>query len=259
MSILFNIETSSRNNLRMKIIKLSATESTNSFLKELSVNSSIENFTVVVTKEQTSGRGQMNTTWFSDNGKNLTFSVFIKFKDLLISNQKFLNYAISISAYDTLLHFRMPDLAIKWPNDILSEKDKVIGILIENSLQRNKINSSIIGIGLNVNQEYFPSEIPNPSSLKLKTGKIYDLDEVLAVFLDNLKKNIDAVNNQEFDVLEEKYLSFLFKKDTPSMFKTDRNVFFMGKIIGVSNDGKLQIELTDETIQEFGLKEVSFA
>ena len=243
----------------MKIIKLNAIDSTNSFLKDLSVSSPLENFTVVVTQKQTTGRGQMNTSWFSEQNKNLTFSVFTTFKNLLISNQKFLNYAVSISAYETLKHYQTPKVFIKWPNDILSEKDKVIGILIENSLQRNKITSSIIGIGLNVNQEAFPSNIPNPSSLKLKTGLHYNLDEVLHGFLNKLQKNIDLVNNEDFDLLENKYLSVLYKKDIPSMFKTAEDVFFMGKIIGVSSNGKLQIEKTDETIQEFGLKEVSFA
>jgi len=243
----------------MKIIKLNTIGSTNSFLKELHANSTVENFTVVVTNKQTVGRGQMNTSWFSDEGKNLTFSVLVCIEDLLIANQKYLNYAISLSAYRTLEHYGLPDLAIKWPNDILSEKQKVIGILIENALQRNKIISSVIGIGLNVNQEYFPSNIPNPSSLKLKTGKNYNLDEVLNTFLNYLKMNIELVNQKEFKALEEQYLNVLYKKNVPSMFKTHQDEFFMGKIIGVSPDGQLQIELTDETIQEFGLKEVSFA
>jgi len=243
----------------MKIIKLNAIDSTNSFLKELSINTDIENFTVVVANNQKSGRGQMNTSWFTEPDKNLTFSVFIKFKHLEISDQKFLNYAISISAFDTLQHYNLPEIATKWPNDILSERDKVIGILIENALQRSNIISSIIGIGLNVNQDNFPSNIPNPSSIRLKTGVINDLDKVLQVFLNFLKTNIELVNQEKFEHLENKYLSVLFKKDIPSMFKTDKDVFFMGKIIGVANDGKLQIELTNETIQEFGLKEVSFA
>ena len=243
----------------MKIIKLNTIGSTNSFLKELHANSTVENFTVVVTNKQTVGRGQMNTSWFSDEGKNLTFSVLVCIEDLLIANQKYLNYAISLSAYRTLEYYGLPDLAIKWPNDILSEKQKVIGILIENALQRNKIISSVIGIGLNVNQEYFPSNIPNPSSLKLKTGKNYNLDEVLNTFLNYLKMNIELVNQKEFKALEEQYLNVLYKKNVPSMFKTHQDEFFMGKIIGVSPDGQLQIELTDETIQEFGLKEVSFA
>ena len=243
----------------MKIIKFNTIDSTNSFLRELTSNSSVENFTVIVTKKQTSGRGQMNTTWSSEDGKNLMFSTFIKFSDLLISNQKFLNYAISVGVYEALKTFNLPKLHIKWPNDILSENDKIGGILIENSLKKNKIQSSIIGIGLNVNQENFPKNIPNASSIKNKTHQTLDLEKVLILVLEKIKFNINLLKENKFDILEEKYLSVLYKKNIPSMFKTYQDDFFMGKIIGVSSDGKLQIELVDETIQEFGLKEVSFA
>lgn len=243
----------------MKIIKLDTINSTNSFLKALSVDSDVDNFTVVITKKQTSGRGQMLTSWFSDEGKNLTFSVFVKTKDLLVSDQKFLNYAVSISAYNTLRYYKMPDVAIKWPNDILSEQDKIAGILIENALKINKINSSIIGIGLNVNQLVFPNNIPNPSSMQLKTGKEFNLDDVLNVFLENLKEHMDYLNEKNFDLLEKLYLNALYKKDVPCMFKTKDDELFMGKIVGIANNGKLQIELTNESVQEYGLKEVSFA
>lgn len=243
----------------MKIIKFNTINSTNSFLKELTSNSTVDDFTVIVTKSQTSGRGQMNTTWTSEDGKNLIFSIFIKSKGLLISNQKYLSYAISVGVYEALKTYNLPKLHIKWPNDILSENDKIGGILIENSLQRNKITSSIIGIGLNVNQESFPKDIPNAASIKNKTDKTLDLDSVLNIVLKQIEKNINLLRENKFELLEDKYLSVLYKKNIPSMFKTHRNDFFMGKIIGVSPDGKLQIELDDETIQEFGLKEVSFA
>ncbi len=243
----------------MKIIKFNTINSTNSFLKELTSNSTLDNFTVIVTKSQTSGRGQMNTTWTSEDGKNLIFSVFVKFQDLLISYQKYLNYAISVGVYEALKTYNLSKLNIKWPNDILSENDKIGGILIENSLQRNKITSSIIGIGLNVNQESFPKDLPNATSIKNKTDKTLDLDSVLNIVLKQIEKNINLLKDKQFELLEDKYLNVLYKKNIPSMFKTHQNDFFMGKIIGVSPDGKLQIELDDETIQEFGLKEVSFA
>jgi len=259
VSILFNIETSYYNNVSMKIIKLSAINSTNSFLKDMVVNSTVEDFTVIVAEKQTSGRGQMNTKWVSEDGKNLIVSVFVSFSDLQVTNQKYLNYAISLSVFEAVNSYDLPKLSVKWPNDILSETDKIAGVLIENSLQRSKIKSTIIGIGLNVNQDVFPSELINASSLKKKINKEFNLDEVLTAVLDKLQLNISLLRNEEFEVLEEKYLSVLYKKNTPSMFKTDQNVFFMGKILGVSPEGKLQIELSDETIQEFGLKEVSFA
>ena len=243
----------------MKIIKFDTINSTNSFLKELSANSPVDNFTVIVTKEQTSGRGQMNTTWTTETGKNLITSILIKHNNLLITNQKYLSYAISVAIYEAIKDYNLPKLKVKWPNDILSETDKIGGILIENSLQRNKIQSSIIGIGLNVNQEVYPDDLPDASSIKIKTGKTLDLDDVLDTVLRSIKKNIELLEKKGFHTLEEKYLAVLYKKNIPSMFKTHRNDFFMGKIIGVSSIGKLQIELDDHSIKEFGLKEVSFA
>ncbi len=225
----------------------------------MAMYSTVEDFTVIVAEKQTSGRGQMNTKWVSEGGKNLIMSVFVSFVDLQVIHQKYLNYAISLSVFEAVSLFNLPKLSVKWPNDILSESDKIAGVLIENSLQRSKIKSTIIGLGLNVNQDVFPVELINASSLKKKMNKEFNIDEVLTAILDKLQINISLLKDEEFEVLEEKYLSVLYKKNTPSMFKTDQNVFFMGKIVGVSPEGKLQIELSDETIQEFGLKEVSFA
>ena len=243
----------------MKIIKLDTIGSTNSFLKELNANSKVENYTIVVSKNQTSGRGQMNTSWHSEDGKNLICSILVRFEDLLITKQKYLNYAISISVFETLKYYNLPEVSIKWPNDILSEKNKIVGILIENSLRLNKISSSIIGIGMNVNQEFFPENIPNPSSLKLKTGLDFNLDEVLKVFFNFLNNAIELLNQNQFEVLEEKYLNVLYKKNVPSVFKTNQDEIFKGEIVGISPEGKLQIELSNMNIKEFGLKEVSFA
>lgn len=243
----------------MKIIKLDAIDSTNSFLKDMAVKVSLDDFTVVVAKTQTSGRGQMNANWESDSGKNLTFSVFIKFPNLLIADYKYLNHCVSLSVYDAVKYLKLPRLAIKWPNDIMSENKKIAGILIENTLNATKINSSIIGIGLNVNQNYFSDNLPNASSLKIILGKNIDLDILLNKIVLKLKDKINLLNKKEYLFLEKEYLNVLYKKNVPSMFKTNQNILFMGKIIGVSNVGNLQIELENETIKEFGIKDVSFA
>ena len=139
----------------MKIIKLSAIDSTNSFLKEMASGSVVENFTVVVTENQVKGRGQQGSTWESETGKNLIFSVFVAFNSLNISDKKYLNYAVSLAVFEVLQKENIPRIAIKWPNDILSAKLKICGILIENIVKSNKLQGSVIGFGLNVNQKYF--------------------------------------------------------------------------------------------------------
>ena len=241
----------------MKIIKLNAIDSTNSFLKDLSQDSALENFTVVVAKKQTEGRGQHKSNWQSEAHKNLTFSTFIKFNNLKISDRKYLNFAISLAIKNALISLDLKKIAIKWPNDIMSANKKICGILIENTFKGDKIKNSIIGIGLNVNQEEFPVHLKNASSLKLETSKSYDLDDLLNKILIELQNNIGLLNSREYNLLEKEYLDVLYKKNIPTMFKNSRDEIFIGLIFGISTNGNLQIQLEDDSIKEFGIKEIS--
>jgi BirA family biotin operon repressor/biotin-[acetyl-CoA-carboxylase] ligase len=242
----------------MRIIKLIAIDSTNSFLKEMAQSSSLENYTVIVAKEQTKGRGQMGTSWLSEANKNLLCSVFVRFDSFLIKNQVLVNYAVSIAIVNVLNKYKLPKLAIKWPNDILSSNKKMCGLLIENVMQKDEIKSSIIGIGLNVNQVNFPVNF-NATSILKETKKETNIDEFLNELLAELKIQISYIIDASKNNLKENYLKYLYKKNTPTMFKNSKGVLFMGKIIDVSSEGKLQIELEDDSIKEFGIKEVFFA
>lgn len=242
----------------MKILKLNATNSTNSFLKELAQNQTVENYTVVVTDKQLKGRGQQEAVWFSEPYKNLTFSVLVSFDNLDVAQQKYLNFAVSLAILEVLNLKVLKSLRIKWPNDILSGNQKISGILIENILKGAKIKSSVIGIGLNVNQVDFSTKLKNASSLKLLTGKTFNLDTLLIELVNSLKLYLNRLETKQFDNLEKEYLNFLYKKNTATMFKDSNNVLFMGLIRGISIDGKLQVELEDETVKEFGIKEITF-
>ena len=241
----------------MKIIKLDAIDSTNSFLKDLSLSSALENLTVVVTKKQTKGRGQQESSWISEPYKNLTFSVFISLNDVKIIHRRYLNFAISLSIYKVLFNKKISKLSIKWPNDILSANKKICGILIENTFFGDKIKNTIVGIGLNVNQEMFPNSLPNVTSLKLETSKESNLDVLLNDILIELKNNIKLLESKDFHLLEKQYLDVLYKKNIPTMFKNSKDEIFMGIISGISDHGNLQIMLEDDSIIEFGIKEVS--
>ena len=242
----------------MKIIKLDAIDSTNSFLKELAQQSPLENYTVVVTNHQTKGRGQTHTNWTSEPFKNLTFSTLITNLSVSIDKAKYINYAASLAVFNSLQKHQIQNLSIKWPNDILSANKKVCGILVENTFRRDQIKNSIVGIGLNVNQTMFPEDLKNVSSLQLLTDKEYNLDALLLEITGNLKDNITLLNDKKYDVLEQNYLAVLYKKNIPAMFKDANNQSFLGKIIGISKTGELQIQLEDETVKNFGIKEVSF-
>jgi len=126
----------------MRIIKLSAIDSTNTFLRQVSSADSLEDYTTVVAEEQLNGRGQMGTVWASEKGKNLTFSVFKEVSFLKFKDQFYLSMVTSLALLKTLRQFNIPKVSIKWPNDILAEGNKVCGVLIENVIQQNSIQSS---------------------------------------------------------------------------------------------------------------------
>ncbi len=243
----------------MKLIKLNAIDSTSSFLKDLAQNSRLENYTIVVTNEQIKGRGQQTNNWVSEPSKNLTTSVFINDLTLKILDQKYLNFVISLAIFDLLSELDIKNLSIKWPNDIMSANKKICGILIENSIRNHNINSTIIGIGLNVNQVKFPEYLKNVTSLKLQKNKVFDLEGLLLKLVKKIKHRVALLSEKKYEQLENEYLSVLYKKNVPTMFKDSNNVLFMGKITGISGTGNLLVELEDESIKEFGIKEISLA
>lgn len=239
----------------MLLVKLDATDSTNQYLKELLLSKELDDFTVVSTKKQLKGKGQMGAVWESEPGKNLTISILKKFDDFSVANQFLLNICASLAILDTLESFKVPRLSVKWPNDILSGNSKICGILIENILSGYQIHASIIGIGLNINQMAFNTS-SNASSLKLLLGRDFDHDTVLQLILKNLQirfsKLIENYSNDSWKVYE----SHLFRKDKPSTFKSPDGKCFMGFIRNVSRDGKLVVELEDSVIKDFDLKEI---
>tara|TARA_R110002073_G_scaffold53840_4_gene138883 strand:- start:87698 stop:88438 length:741 start_codon:yes stop_codon:yes gene_type:complete len=244
----------------LKIIKLSAIDSTNSFLKELAQNSVLNNYTIAVTDEQNSGRGQMNSSWHSEPFKNLTFSIFTRFENLKIAQQSYLNFVISLAVFDCLASMSVPDLTIKWPNDIMSGNKKICGILVETTFKNQEIKNAVIGIGLNVNQEKFPSHIYNASSLKKILKKEFNLDEIMQDLKKRIQVRVLQLEKGSFTTIYDDYLNNLYKKDQPTAFKNEETKsFFMGMIKGVSPQGNLQVQLEDDSIVEFGIKEISLA
>ena len=220
-------------------------------------DSSLENFTIVVTKNQQKGRGQRDANWHSEPFKNLTFSVLVNKLKLKTNEAKYINFAVSLAIFKVLEIYKIPNLFIKWPNDIMSANKKICGILIENSLSNNKINNSIIGIGLNVNQVNFPN-LERVSSLNNILGYELNLDDLLIDLIKQLKFQFELLNKKLFSNLENEYLAVLYKKDIPSMFKTDKGITFLGKIIGIATNGNLLVENENNKVEEFAIKEISF-
>ena len=241
----------------MKLFKLDAINSTSTYLRQLSKKTETFNWTVVSAEYQTTGRGQVDTKWVSDKGKNLIFSILIKYDSLIIQDQFYLNSAISLGIYSVLLKYNLPKLKIKWPNDIMAENKKLGGILIENSLKNDKIYQSIVGIGLNVNQQDFLGYPFQAVSMKNLLDKTIDRDIMLNEIIFSIKHYVDLLNKQEFSFLHAAYEKVLFKINEPHMFKSDGQIF-LGKITGVSKDGKIKIENENEQIRKFYFKEVKY-
>ncbi len=242
----------------MNIIKLNAIDSTNSYLKKLLVQNNLESYTVVTANYQTAGRGQLGTTWVSDDSKNLIFSVLIRFESLKLRHQFYLNMAVSMGVITVLQRTLRNRFFIKWPNDIMAEKDKVAGILIENIVSGKFVKNTIVGIGLNVNQQEFPDFIESVTSLKKLSGIDYDRDELLNQLLISIKSFVDLVDKKEFENLKKLYIGVLFKMNTPAMFKDKNGNLFLAKIVDVNEDGKLVVALENDTTRAFNLKEIKF-
>jgi len=238
----------------MNIIKLNAINSTNDYLKQLTATRHVEHFTIVVAENQTQGRGQMGSAWNAEPGKNLTFSVLVK--DLLLQiNEIFsLNVAVAISIAQVLETLNTPQLSIKWPNDILAGNKKVGGILIENSIKNNGEIYSIIGIGLNVNQQNFDG-LPKASSLAVATGRDFDKEAVMLAIAEQINRNLMVLMHKDAKTLWHNYHQKLYKKGLPMPFEQNGKAF-MGIIQGVNHNGSLQVLLADDSIAEYNIKEV---
>jgi len=239
----------------MNVIKLDAIDSTNDFLKELSKKQVVNNFTVVVAKNQTKGKGQMGSSWDSESGKNLIMSVLIT-EVLKNTDEIFhLNVAVALSVVQVLEEFKVPKLSIKWPNDIMSDTKKLCGILIENSFKSDSKIESVVGIGLNVNQKSF-DYLPKASSIAVVMQKEFDLDAILNRMIFHIKKNCSLIVSHQEAALWNDFHKYLFKKNVPMPFEDAYNKRFMGIIQGVTDDGKLNVLLEDDTVQTYGIKEI---
>lgn len=239
----------------MTIRKISATTSTNSHLKGLLKTEVLPDGFVLFVDEQTAGRGQMGSSWQSQKRKSLTFSVFKQLNGFEIENQFYLSKVVSLAVCETLKYFQIPEIKIKWPNDILSANKKLCGILIENIVQQHTIKGCIIGVGINVNEGGF-ADLPNATSMKFQTGNFFNLDEVLSRFLEILNQKWQLIKTEQFAEIDKLYLKELYRLNKISVFENARQERFNGKIKGVSREGKLLVQTENDEVSTFDLKEI---
>lgn len=165
------------------IIWLTEVDSTNKYVK--SNIDSLDNLSVVSALSQTAGRGQGDHTWQSEPGQNLLFSILLKEPDVAPNCQKVISDAVAESMVK-LLEKHGIEAWIKPPNDIWVRDKKICGILIEHALRSGRISWSILGVGLNINQTVFPSDLPNPTSMALE-NQGGNLETILSEYLEIFK------------------------------------------------------------------------
>ena len=199
--------------MTMKILRFDEINSTNVYLYD-KISEKIDiSDTVVVAAHQTAGRGMDKNRWESEAGKNLLFSIALNVNFLEAENQFKISQAVSVAIVETLSQFvDNQNLFIKWPNDIYFGDKKLAGMLIQNTIEGRMMGVSIIGIGLNVNQIEFSSDIPNPISLKQISGEDFDLENLLNLLIKNIKSSVEGLRIKENQIaINEKYISKAYR------------------------------------------------
>ena len=239
-----------------KLIYLPSCHSTNDIAAELVLNGLVEEGAVVITDNQTGGRGQRGTKWISEPSQNLMLSVILRPNFLPVAEQFLISQMVALAIYD-YLSFYTNDVKIKWPNDIYISSKKVSGTLIENSIQGAAISSSIVGIGINMNQTVF--ETLRSTSLALEAGINVNLRqefEKFAQVLDAGYLRLKSMKNNQ--MIRDLYLKNLYGYQKPVTFKY-QNEKVIGVVTGIENNGRLLVKITGRPgIYDFGLKEIEW-
>lgn len=211
---------------------------------------------VVAARFQEQGRGQRGNSWESEEGLNLTFSILLRPSFLRVENQFLLSKMASVAICDWLTG-KADRVAVKWPNDIYIGNCKAAGILIENSFCSSFIEVSVVGIGLNLNQRQFSSDLPNPTSVALSTGKDYQPDEALEELIECISARYCQLKEGDTDLLSNDYFNLLYRKDTYCLYR-GKEGDFLAKIHGIKPSGELILETDAGELKAFGFKEVLF-
>jgi BirA family biotin operon repressor/biotin-[acetyl-CoA-carboxylase] ligase len=239
----------------MNIIKIEATASTNLFLKELARKQILEEGTVVLAGTQTAGRGQAGNYWESEPGKNITCSILV-YPTFLLPKQHFLLSETMALGVKESVDFYLKKVTVKWPNDIYVEDRKIAGILIENELLGQQFSQSVIGIGLNVNQEVFTSDAPNPVSLKQLLGADVNVNDLAEKMVERILYWYEKLKAGETECISKTYHEFLYRKSGFHCYE-DTTGRFKARIKSVAEDGFLQLETDQGEERRYTFKEVS--
>lgn len=238
-----------------RLIYVPECHSTNDLAVQILDQSAAHEGTVVITDRQLQGRGQRGNSWISADFLNLTLSVVLRPTFLRVADQFFLNIVASLGVHDTVRQLITdPAVFVKWPNDVIVGTRKISGILIENQIQGGRIQASVVGIGLNVNQIDFG--IPTATSLALQWGREFENASVFEILMEYLEGRYLQLRRGDLDALRRDYLGALYWRGERRRFAAaDRE--FWGTIAGVDQFGHLQID-SDGAISAYGMQEIRY-
>jgi len=241
------------------MIRLQEVDSTNRFMMDWLTKEKVNEGTIVITEFQTAGRGTDGSLWESERGRNLTFSFVLYPHFLAIEAQFYLNKVISLGLYDVVNELIAGDapVRIKWPNDVYAGDRKIAGMLIQNGVKGSQFEYSVIGIGLNVNQEKFHGDSANPVSLKMITGRDFSLEEILDLTILKIENRIIQLREGKKQEIDRDYLEVLYRYNQLSSYHYKEKQI-QAKILGVNRYGQLQLEIPGDKIIECDLKEIKF-
>lgn len=212
---------------------------------------------IIWAERQTAGRGQRGHTWQSNEGENLTFTALLEPTFLHPSEQFSLLQVVALAMVDMLSEYGI-EAKIKWTNDIYVGDRKLVGILMEHKLQGAAIGRTIAGIGINVNQTEFDPELPNPTSMRLITGKEFDREEVLERIAHHLRNRYEMLRHSEQEILRKDYHQRLYRLGEEHTYALPDGTHFRGVIEGVEPQGALKISTPQGEEYKFLFKEVEF-
>ncbi len=230
--------------------------STNAVLKEQIRNEAVQEFDVICTKHQVAGKGQGSNQWESQKDMNLTFSLLLQPTFIEIQSQFIISKAISLAIIKVLNRYQ-EGFEIKWPNDIYFNDHKIAGILIENTLINNTIGTAIIGIGININQEVFVSDAPNPISLKQITKQDYSLPTLLNEILQSIAIYYEQLKSNAHSQIDKDYFQSLYRTDAYYPYR-DSEGEFRATIHDINEYGHLVLQLKSKETRSYAFKEVEF-
>ncbi len=231
-------------------------KSTNLYADKLVSSGRLKEPAWIRTDDQFAGKGQGDHAWVSEPGKNLTGSLVLFPQGLSGSDQFVISMVLSLAAADFLELF-LDNVSIKWPNDLYAGNRKIGGILIETAIMGSSVKYAVLGIGLNINQTVFPSDLPNPVSLTLLSGTTFVLDELEDLFLESFRNRYRMIEQNQLTLIRQEYLKRLYRFREFAPYHSGGK-WFRAKITGISRFGHLVLEDENGKVREFAFQEVDF-